>query len=420
MESKVGKSKRLEIYWFTISYKQILLWVSAAALIAAFGGFALFKDYIIRKYNEIVQAEGRIKTTSTKRNGYFSSIVGTVKVKKSDSVQWVNADTQTVLGEGDYIQTSSGSFASIVFPDGTTYRMKQDSLIVVQENSEDPQTLAKTVSVRVTSGSIDLSTVRKETNNSTTAVSAASATAFLNAESRMAVESNPATKTAEFTLQRGSGRVVSGSTSSPIAPYERITAAEGKPLIKDKLLAPPDLLTPNNIRPVIAREGQATKIEFTWLPVPQAVAYKLKISNSSVFTKTLKEETVKQPRYVTSGLEEGTYYWTVSSIGADEKTSRDSDPNKFTVINKSFKEKESDVFLSVEIIRISNIFEIIGRTDPGAAVVINEEPVTLMSADGSFKHFTSPLPHKGKNLITITAQDRSGNSKTLQKEVYVD
>jgi hypothetical protein len=46
--------------------------------------------------------------------------------------------------------------------------------------------------------------------------------------------------------------------------------------------------------------------------------------------------------------------------------------------------------------------------------------VTIMEGDGSFKHFTSPLPHKGKNLITITAQDRSGNSKTIKKEVYVD
>jgi hypothetical protein len=110
----------------------------------------------------------------------------------------------------------------------------------------------------------------------------------------------------------------------------------------------------------------------------------------------------------------------VSSIDGNDKNSRDSDPNKFTLINKSFKENENDVLLSVEIIRISNIFEIIGRTDPGVSVVINEEPVTLMSSDGSFKHFTSPLPHKGKNLITITAQDRSGNSKTLRKEVYVD
>ena len=205
-----------------------------------------------------------------------------------------------------------------------------------------------------------------------------------------------------------------------MGPYDQVTAEDGK-LTTEKLLRPPELLAPNSIKPVVAREGSATKVQFTWAPVPQAVAYKIKISNSSVFSKNVREETVKQEtRYVTSGLGEGTYYWTVTAMSADNKFSRDSDPNKFTLINKSFREKETDVFLDVKIIRISNIFEIIGRTDPGASVVINEEPVPLMSADGSFKHFTSPLPHKGKNLITITAQDRSGNAKTLTKEVYVD
>jgi hypothetical protein len=237
----------------------------------------------------------------------------------------------------------------------------------------------------------------------------------------MEVESNPDTRTAQFSVQKGSGRVVSGSASSPIGPYERVTSATAGQLVKEKIMAPPELLTPNSVKPVVARHGQATRVEFVWSVVPEAVAYKLKISNSSVFSKLLKEEIVKrQTRFVSSGFEEGTYYWMVSAIGVDNKMSRDSDPNKFTVINKSFKEKETDVFLTVEIVRISNIFEIIGKTDPGASVLINEEPVTLMAADGTFKHFTSPLPRKGKNLITITAQDRSGNAKTLTKEVYVD
>lgn len=422
MESKISKTKRqLEIYWFTVSYKQILLWVAAIVVVAALGGFALFKDFVLAKYNQFLEADLASKPVNAKKSGSFSKLVGSVRVKKFDSVQWVIADSQTVLEEGDYIQTSAGSVASIVFPDGTTYRMKPDSLIAVQENSEDPKTLAKKVSVRVTSGSIDLSTVRKDAATSTTSVSAALATAFVNENSRMEVESNPESKTAKFLLQRGSGRVVTGSDSAAISPYEKVTSEASGQLTKERLLAPPELHTPNSVTSVVAREGQSTKIEFVWSPVPEAVAYRLKVSNSSVFSKLLKEEIVKQQtRFVTSGFEEGTYYWTVSAVGADNKTSRESDPNKFTLINKSFKEKETDVLLTVEIIRISNIFEIIGKTDPGASVVINEELVVPMNADGSFKHFTSPLPRKGKNLITITAQDRSGNSKTLTKEVYVD
>jgi hypothetical protein len=420
MESRVAKTKRLEIYWFTISYKQILAWGSAIALVGGLGGFAYFKDYVIRKYNQFLEADSASRVINTKKNGAFSALIGTVKVKKVNAVQWVSADSQTVLDEGDYIQTSSDSFASIVFPDGTQYRMKPDSLIVVQENSEDPRTLAKKVSVRVTSGSINLSTVRKEVESSTTSVSAASVMAVLKSDSRMDVESNPGKKLAKFSLSQGSAQVFSGGVSSNLGAYEQVTSENGK-LTTEKLMRPPELLTPNSIKSIVAREGLATKVQFTWAPVPQAVAYKIKVSNSQVFSKSIREETIKQEtRYVTSGLGEGTYYWTVAAIGPDNQSSRDSDPNKFTLINKSFREKETDVFLDVKIIRISNIFEIIGRTDPGASVVINDEPVPLMSADGSFKHITSPLPHKGKNLITITAQDRSGNAKTLTKEVYVD
>ncbi len=421
MESRVAKSKRLEVYWFTVSYKQVLLWVAAILLTAGLGGFAFFRDYIVRRYNQLVESEGSAKTGHTLKSGRFVNIVGTVKIKKSDSIQWVSADLQTTLEAGDYIQTSSDSYARIIFPEGTTYRMQPDSLIVVQENSEDPQTSAKKISVRVTSGAIDLSTAKRDVASSTSEVSAASATALVNQESRVAVESNPALKTAKFLVQKGSAKVTRGKESFQIGPYERVTAEENR-LTREQVMAPPELLSPNSIRPVIARDGTATKIEFSWSPVQEAETYKIRISNSSIFSKVLKEEIVKQKtRYVTAGLDEGTYYWAVSSIDSNNNSSRESDPNKFTLINRSSNDRESDLFLSIDqVIRISNIFEIIGRTDPGASVVINEEPVPLMSADGGFKHFTSPLPHKGKNIITITSQDRSGNSKTIRREVYVD
>src|SRR5262245_22807395 len=293
MESRVSKTKKLEIYWFTISYKQIVAWGGAIVLVGALGGFAFFKDYIVRKYNQFLEADNASRVVSTKKNGSFSKLIGTVKVKKFDAVQWINADAQTVLEEGDYIQTSSDSFASIVFPDGTQYRMKPDSLIAVQENSEDPRTLAKKVSVRVTSGSINLSTVRKNVESSTTSVSALTTTANIGENARMDVESIPGKKTSVFALSQGKARVDSGGVSTPLEAYERVTTIDGKQT-KEKLMQPPELLAPNSIKPVVAREGLATKIQFTWSPVPQAAAYKIKISNSSVFSKNVREETLKQ------------------------------------------------------------------------------------------------------------------------------
>jgi hypothetical protein len=421
MEARQGTSRRLKIYWFTVSYKQVFLWVLTVVIVAALGGFAFFRDYVLREYQRLFESETESKGSALIRSGRFISIAGSVKVKRANSVQWVTADPKMPLEAGDYIQTSSDSYANIIFPEGTTYKMKPDSLIVVQENSEDPQTLARKVSVRVSSGAIDLSTAKRDVAVSRSQVSAASATAQVDQDSRMAVESNPNRKTASFIVQRGSAKVLVGRESYSLGPYEKATV-EPVGLTKEKILAPPALQSPNDIKPVITRNGPASKVEFTWSPVPQAVAYRIRISNSSIFSNILKEEVVRQiTSYVTSGLEEGTYYWAVSSIDAKRNVSRESDPNKFILIIQPVGNHESDLYLSIlKVTQIANIFEIIGRTDPGATVMINEEPVPLMSADGTFKHFTSPLPHKGKNIITVTAQDRSGNSKTIRREVYIE
>jgi hypothetical protein len=420
MESRVGKGRRLEVYWFTVSYKQVLLWTTVILLVLSFGGFAFFKEYVVEKYSSFLESDKVAKAGTQLRSGRFVNITGSVKVKKSNAVQWINADPQTLLEAGDYIQTSSDSYALIIF-EGTNYKMKPDSLIVVQENSEDPRTSTKKVSVRVSSGAIDMSTARREVSQSTSEVSAASATAQVDHDSRMAVESDPSSKSANFSVQKGVARISRGKETYSLGPYEKVTVDPAK-LVKEKIMAPPELLTPNHVRPVITREGMNSKVEFSWNPVSQAAAYKIRISNSSIFSQVLREEVVRNKNsYVTSGLEEGTYYWAVTSIDAKNSNSRESDPNKFTLINKTGNSRESVVYLSIlQVTQISNIFEIIGRTDPGASVMINEEPVPLMSGDGTFKHFTSPFPEKGKNLITITAQDRSGNSKTIKREVYIE
>ena len=35
------------------------------------------------------------------------------------------------------------------------------------------------------------------------------------------------------------------------------------------------------------------RVEFSWSPVPDAIAYRFRVSNSSVFSKVLKDEVVR-------------------------------------------------------------------------------------------------------------------------------
>ena len=66
------------------------------------------------------------------------------------------------------------------------------------------------------------------------------------------------------------------------------------------------------------------------------------------------------------------------------------------------------------------IVEVVGRTEPGSTVIINNEQVFSLAPDGTFRHFTSPLPTSGSNQITITAQNRKGDTNTIRKSIVIE
>jgi hypothetical protein len=65
------------------------------------------------------------------------------------------------------------------------------------------------------------------------------------------------------------------------------------------------------------------------------------------------------------------------------------------------------------------VVEVQGKTEPGSTVIINNEQVFSIQPDGTFRGFTPALP-SGSNQVTITAQDRKGNTKTIRKTVVIE
>ncbi len=147
---------------------------------------------------------------------------GKVQVKKVNSVQWTTADYQLTLDKGDLIQTDSEGVARIAFADGTTYTVKGDTLVTVEENnvSQDKPTQ---VGVHISSGQVDLATGSWEVPGSTAQVSFENAVASLRANSRAAVSSDPATKEQEITVDSGSAQFSRGNEHLDIAQWQRVT-----------------------------------------------------------------------------------------------------------------------------------------------------------------------------------------------------
>jgi hypothetical protein len=72
-----------------------------------------------------------------------------------------------------------------------------------------------------------------------------------------------------------------------------------------------------------------------------------------------------------------------------------------------------------KIIQHGKVVEVQGKTEPGSTVIINNEQVFSILPDGTFRGFTPPL-NSGSNQISITAQDRKGDTNTIRKTVVIE
>jgi hypothetical protein len=108
-----------------------------------------------------------------------------------------------------------------------------------------------------------------------------------------------------------------------------------------------------------------------------------------------------------SGLDPGDYFWNVTATDPNKRESAPSDTFKFTLATQG---KTQDMLLEVDSpILHGNVVELIGRTEPGAALIVNGESVADIRSDGHFRYFTQPLP-RGSHELTIMGQNRRGGT----------
>ena len=134
---------------------------------------------------------------------------GKVQVKKVNSVQWANADYQLTLDKGDLIQTGSEGVARLQFADGTTYTVKGDTLVTVEENTIDADRASR-VGVHIQAGQVDLATPTWNVPGSKADISFENAVASLRENSRAEVRSDPKTQQQQMTVNEGSADMKRG------------------------------------------------------------------------------------------------------------------------------------------------------------------------------------------------------------------
>ena len=418
----------IQIAWKTVTYRSVALMIAAvlaAILLALHLTFPQFTDNGVRAATnaftnlmEKLAATPDVKPgTVISQQAHITALDGTVRVKKAGSDTWVRADYSVPLEKGDVIQTGSEGMAKIVFNDGTNYTVKQDSLIVIEENSANERQQTN-VAVNVSTGTVDLAT-GTYMQGSKSEVIMDGATASLAPDSAARVKKDPNAQNDEFLVTKGTGTVEKGGQTLQLADWEKAQFnPNSEHLEKIKEIGPPTPISPANMMPIFAGDGDDSKpIEFSWTPMTNAKGYRLQISQNPYFSSLVVDRNVTSSAVMVSGLAQGPYYWMVRSFDGAGKQSVESEKNRFTIIAK-----ETDagaIPLEVDpLIQHGHMIELTGKTEAGARVMVNGHEIPVIGGDGSFHYFMPPLP-TGESVITITAQNSKGGVNTQQEKVVI-
>jgi hypothetical protein len=386
--------------------------------------FPQFTDSSVKKVGDVTsklleRVAGMTPATGTgvitAQQAHFTALDGTVRVKKANGT-WTAADYNIPLEKGDVVQTGSEGMAKVVFNDGTSYTVKQDSLIVIEENSANDQQQTN-IAVAVSTGTVDLSTATYS-QGSRSQVIVAGATASLAPESAAQVHNDPKSDQHEILMKKGTGEVTRNGETVKLANWEKVSfQGQEQHMEKAKEIGPPVPIAPANMAPLFSSGESMKDVQFSWTPMANAVGYRLRISRNPYFSSTLVDKKVNTASVTVTNLGEGAYYWMVQSYDANSKESVESEKNRFTIIPKGKNTEAIELDLD-PFIQHGHVIEVTGKTQTGARVMVNGSEVPMIASNGEFHYFTPPLP-AGEAVITVTAQTAQGGVNTQQKKIII-
>lgn len=405
----------MEVYWHAVTYKTVAIYVALIFVIIIAGLYVAkpnWTEIVTKKVSDAIGNPEAENAPITMTQAKFVNLDGRVQVKKVNSVTWVDADYHTQLDKGDLIQTGGDGAARITFADGTEYTIKSETMVTVEENNVTRD--RSNTAVRINTGSVDLATSKFSSPDSSAAVSVEDATAYMKQNSRASVKNDPKENEHEITVSTGAAEVQRGNEKIELTQWEKASFPAGGTIQKSNVLAPPGLVAPLNLAPIISETPRSAQVRFEWQPVEDAVGYTLRISTTTMFTKLVKELKVTGTSAEVTGLDAGDYFWNVTASNAKKETSEFSETFKFSLVAQG---REQGMMLQIEAPQIhGRVAEIIGKTEPGAALIINGQPVANMSPDGTFRHFTEPL-EPGQHTIVVIGSNRRGG--TAKQEVSI-
>jgi hypothetical protein len=365
------------IEWFTVSYRSVG-YALAALLLLAGAGWAVFGRRTPPPPPEPAEVE---------TGAQFASLEGSVQVKRSGTLEWVGATRAMVLRQNDLVRTGSGGAAEIRFADGMVIAVRPDSLITIEETTQNPVSRQQKVALSIQSGEANFQTASRSVPGSTTiSTPTVRTTAERDSAGNIQVADSGATGLRFF---KGGGEAQTRSGQKiALASNEGVRVdAKGAAGAKTALPIVPQLTAPPHQTEVSYPDLQQGVTLLMWNAVANAGAYRVMVDYSPSFTRPLYDKHgFKATQLELRGLDAGAYYWKVAAVDASGSEGAFSEPWRFTLA-KAPAPAATPPPLGIEVLELKgNVLHVRGRTEPGATLTVNGERLEVQ-ADGTFDEF---------------------------------
>ncbi len=411
------KSQDDTIDWFTVSYRSIFIALLFIVLVGGAVGYYFWP----REAPGAAPVEAPPATVTTAR---FTTLEGNVKVKTVGTFEWVNADRAMVLRKSDLVRTGPGSAAEITFFDGTVVHVRPDSLITIEETSEDPSTKRRKVAWHISSGEVQFNAPRPGAGGSEREIS----TPTLRTTTREAAAGGVAVQESgesNIKLYSGTAKVETktGETLQLEANTQVKVDAAGKAAPAHSLPPVPALLAPQHQTEITYQDPARATTLLVWKPVPGAAGYHVMLDYNAYFNRPLVDRSgITESSVEVRGLDVGKYYWRVAAVDKDGVEGSFSDFARFTVNRpqggaRGTGDAPPILIESIEVRQ--NILQVRGRTEPGATLTVNGQRVDV-AADGGFNEFIQlPAEKAGRQIVVFRAVGINGGVAQTQRSVMV-
>jgi len=399
------------VEWFTVSYRTLYIVAGVALVLGAMGGYWYYARH----------AKGTaavVETPSGSATGaHFVTIEGSVHMKAAGSLRWESANKAMVLNKADLVKTGPGSSAEIKFFNDAVFRVRPDSVFIIEETSEDPSSKQRRAAVKIQSGEVNFQVPQSDVRGGATTISTPTVrtTAADEAEGSVNVAGGGASN---LRLFRGSmeGQTTGGDRLALVANEGLNVDAQGRAGPKVTLPGVPILTAPPSQADISYPSPAEATTLLAWKAVPGAVAYHVLVDLTASFNRPVVDRKEWKPLSMElRGLEVGGYFWQVAAVDKDGTQGSFSETSRF-VVSQGTPRGAPPLLTWEPMSPRGHTVQVKGRTEAGAALSVNGERIEVRP-DGSFNEFLTLS--SGPQEVVLRATGTSGGVAELRRPVVV-